>query len=216
MGALTRWLPATILGVGCLLNLTISAQRSMPLVQPLTAVPAMLAGHRGSDVPMSEEEARVAGVTSFLNRVYDSQTPAGTAPERFFVYVGYYPSQRQGRTIHSPKNCLPGAGWEPLESHREEIPAPQGRALKVNRFLIANKEQRAVVYYWYQGRGRTESSEYRVKLDLIRDSALRHRSEEALVRIVVPVTGGDSARADRLAREAAADLYRSLVSILPS
>ena len=204
------WIPAAILGVGCLLNLTISAQRSMPLVQPLTAVPVMLEGHRATEVPISEAEARVAGVSEFVNRVYDADSAS-----RFFVYVGYYPSQRQGQTIHSPKNCLPGAGWEPLESRRDTLPGADGTPIRVNRFVIANKEQRALVYYWYQGRGRTEANEYRVKLDLIRDAALRRRSEEALVRIVVPIRG-EAAQADSLARRVAADLYGSLVGILPA
>ncbi len=204
------WIPAVILGAGCLLNLSISAQRSMTLAAPLATVPQSLEGLSGTDVPISDAEARVAGVSSFVNRVY-----GGSAGQRLFIYVGYYSSQRQGKTIHSPKNCLPGAGWEPISSRRETLPAGGGTGIRVNRFVIAKDDQQAIVYYWYQGRGRTVANEYRVKLDLMRDAAIRHRSEEALVRIVVPV-GDDPAAADDLARRAAVDIYGALIGILPS
>jgi EpsI family protein len=132
----------------------------------------------------------------------------------FSVYVGYYDRQRQGQTIHSPKNCLPGGGWEPIESRREVIRSPDGD-IRANRFVIANQNQQALVYYWYQGRGRTEANEYQVKLDLIRDAAFSRRSEEALVRIVVPLTAAQAAAADSLARAAAVELHAALRTVLP-
>jgi EpsI family protein len=181
----------------------------MPLAAPLAELPRVLAGHTGTDVTINPDEVRVAGTTASLLRVYSRDSSS------FSVYVGFYERQQQGKTIHSPKNCLPGGGWEPLESRRETIAAGDG-PIRANRFVIANKEAQALVYYWYQGRGRTEANEYRVKLDLIRDAALRRRSEESLVRIVVPL-GADrtAAAADSLARAVAVELYAALTRVLP-
>jgi EpsI family protein len=205
----TAWVPAVILGIGCLLNLSVTAQREMPLADSLATIPLEMAGYPGRNQPIPPEEMRVAGTTRSLLRIYERDSV-----DYYSVYVGYYDQQRQGRTIHSPKNCLPGGGWEPVESRQEVIATAVG-PVRANRWTIAKGNQRAVVYYWYQGRGRTESNEYQVKLDLIRDSAIKRRSEEALVRIVVPWTN-DLGRADTLARRVAAELEPHLKRILPS
>jgi EpsI family protein len=143
----------------------------------------------------------------------------------FTLYVGYYDRQVQGKTIHSPRNCLPGAGWQIMTSDR--VPMPGGGAGTVNRVLLANQGVRALVYYWYQGRGRIESSEYRVKWDLLRDAAVHGRTEEALVRVVVPIprertdplSTNDDARvreADRLARTVAGEAAPMVAKVLPA
>lgn len=155
----------------------------MTLRTPLAAsLPADISGFAGSDLLLSDDEERVVGVTDYVVRNY------GTA---FSLYVGYYGRQTQGRTIHSPKNCLPGAGWEALASRTEDIETSAG-VVTVNRYLIRKGKQQALVLYWYQGRGRVESNEYRVKFDLLRDAVLRRRTEEALVRIVVPVSEAEA------------------------
>jgi len=189
-----RWAPAAVLAVGAVLaTVGVKAQRSLPLRAPLAeTVPRQIEGLAGRDIPLSDEEARVVGVTNYLVRLYeypDSSRGAGLT-----LYVGYYDRQTQGRTVHSPKNCLPGAGWEPLASRADTVVTDRG-AIVVNRYLIQKGRQQALVLYWYQGRGRVAWNEYRVKWDLLRDAALRRRSDEALVRIVVPVTTSEAAAA---------------------
>jgi EpsI family protein len=208
----STWVPAGLLGLGCALNLSISAQRTMTLTAPLSTVPTEMLGFKSTDLELDQEQVRVAGTSSLLFRRYEQ-----TGMPAFSLYVGYYAQQRQGKTIHSPKNCLPGAGWEPLESRPLLIPGEGGTSIRVNRFVVANKDQRALVYYWYQGRGRTESNEYRVKLDLILDSALRHRTEEALVRIVVPLSPERSeADTDAMASRIVRAVNAKLVTVLPA
>ncbi|MBA2671482.1 MAG: EpsI family protein [Gemmatimonadetes bacterium] len=184
------WLPAAILGFGLiLLSGGVREQVSMPLVAPLdTSVPTEVLGYTATDVEISEEEQRVAGMTNFVLRLYSPPGEVdGSMAEAFSIYVGYYDRQSQGKTIHSPRNCLPGGGWEPLTSSRERIPTPTGQ-IPVNRYLIGNGQAQALVLYWYQGRGRTEANEYLVKWHLLQDQALHGRSDEALVRVIVPVT----------------------------
>ncbi len=204
-----RWVPGGLLALGCLLTLGVNRQRSMPLAQPLGQIPLKLAGHTGRDLPISPEEQQVAGMTSYLYRVYDN------AASPFTVYVGYYDHQTQGKAIHSPKNCLPGAGWEALSSTEATVSTPLGPRT-VNRYLLQNKQQRALVLYWYQGRGRVAANEYRVKWELLRDAALLGRSEESLVRVVVYLNEQtDEATASRLAESVASALIPAVRRVLP-
>ncbi|HEX6211666.1 MAG TPA: EpsI family protein [Methylomirabilota bacterium] len=210
-GALS-WAPALVLAGGVALVGGVSEQRAMPLERSLAeAVPAVLAGRSAQDYEIPEAEREVAGMSSYLMRLYGPGAEAGEAD--FTLYVGYYESQMQGRTIHSPKNCLPGSGWEALASRQAVVPTPAG-PVTVNRYVIQRGHEKALVLYWYQGRGRVAANEYRVKLDLLRDAALHRRSEEALVRILVPFAG-DEAAAHRLATSIAAEVVPALDAALP-
>ncbi len=178
-----RWVPAGILGAGCLLLLNVNRQQTMALREPLSTIRTQFAGFTASDATIDQDQQVVAGMDQYMFRVFERPS----TQDAFSIYVGYYEQQMQGHTIHSPRNCLPGAGWDPIESSRRTLATPAG-PLQVNRYLLANKNARVLVYYWYQGRGRTEASEYKVKWNLLRDAALRGRTEEALVRVVVPLT----------------------------
>lgn len=208
-----RWAPATLLAGGVLLLSSLDAQRRPTLRGPLeAALPASAGGAEGLDVRLTEEEARALGATSYALRVYAPEEGGGSALAS--AYVAFYDRQTGGRTIHSPKNCLPGSGWEPLQSATAEVAFDQGENVRVNRYLIQRGDQRALVMYWYQGRGRVEASEYVVKWDLLRDAMLRRRSDEALVRVMVPITRSE-AEASELALETSRRVIRGLEGALP-
>lgn len=200
-----RWLPAVLLGMGFVLLLRIGRQETAPLRAPLDGLPREIAGYQSVDREIAPEERRVAGASSYLMRVFGRSA--------FSVYVGYYDAQLQGQSIHSPKNCLPGAGWEPISSGTRLVMVG-GAQYPVNRYVIGRNTATALVLYWYQGRGRISADEYRVKWELMRDKALMRRSEEALVRIVVPVTTTEAA-AEALALDAARTLIGPLFQRLP-
>lgn len=209
----TRFLPAAIFAVGCVLLLSVQAQRSLALQAPLATLEDPVAGYEHIDITVPDDQVQVAGMSSYVNRVYHADST-----EVYGLYVGYYESQRQGKTVHSPKNCLPGAGWEPVESQRRTLALPSGPA-EVNRYLLqnTNNQQRALVYYWYQGRGRVAANEYLVKWHLLRDAATRRRTDEALVRLVIPITSRMTLEdADRLAEQAARELIPDLNRHLPA
>lgn len=213
MRAATKWLPPGLLALGVLLLAGgVTQQRAMALRVPLDqVVPRMVEGRAGTDIELADDVREVAGMSSYVLREYrDGGSDAAGA---WSIYVGYYPQQSQGSTIHSPKNCIPGGGWEPVQSSRETIPTSIGAA-KVNRYVIANGPARAVVLYWYQGRGRTAANEYAVKWELLRDQALMGRSDEALVRVIVPVATSEAAAYEQ-AERIAADLVPQVDRALP-
>lgn len=217
---LVPFLPAGVLLVGVLFISGIRPQLVMKPVQPMSAIPTVYEGATGKDIPIAKEEQRIAGMSDFILREF----PRGAGT--WSIYVGYYDRQVQGKTIHSPKNCLPGAGWDIMENDAVPIGAASGPDVPhVNRVVLANKGQRALVYYWYQGRGRIAHNEYKVKWDLLRDAALHGRTEEALVRLVIyvpPVATGTAKKddaamlsADSLAHRVMNPLAESVYKVLP-
>ena len=219
MRDVTRYAPALVLVVGALLTTIVHDQQAPELTAPLATLPSAMDGFTGVDMTISEEERKIAGMSNYLLREFRADSVTA-----FSVYVGYYTYQMQGRTIHSPKNCLPGAGWQALGTGTTLIDAG-GASHLVNRYILANGDDRALVYYWYQGRGRIASNELTVKWDLLRDIALHGRSEEALVRIVVPIgrpaegasdgTNAELLAADRIAIASAARLIPAVEGVLP-
>src|SRR6476661_414581 len=210
---LRAYTPAVVLLLGCALVFHGTRdQVAVPLAGSLSTVLANVDGYRIQEQHVSDEERRIAGMTDYVARVY--WRPDSTVA--FTTYVGYYDRQTQGKSMHSPKNCLPGAGWEILAGGTTTVTAADGPHV-VNRYLLKNGAAQAVVYYWYQGRGRVVASEYAVKWDLLRDAALEGHTEEALVRIIVPVDPTDSAqtRADQLAQQIAPRLLADVRAVLP-
>jgi EpsI family protein len=149
----------------------------------------------------------VLGVDEYVNRVYTSPTarPVG-------LYVGYYGGQRQGDTIHSPLNCLPGAGWQPVARERPRLEAG-GLGIVVNRLVIEKGLERQVVLYWYQSHGRVVASEYWGKVYTVLDALRTGRTDAALVRIIAPVRGQGRA-AEIEATETATRFAKALFPLL--
>jgi EpsI family protein len=165
--------------------LTMRAAAEAPVSrQPLTQLPRQLGLWTGSsDLAFADDIVAQLGVDEYINRRYVA-ADASVAP--IALYIGYYNSQRQGDTIHSPQNCLPGAGWQPVETGDVLIPGAAGAA-RVNQYVIQKGIDRQLVLYWYQGRGRIVANEYTNKLLLMYDAATLHRTNGALVRVIAPI-----------------------------
>ncbi len=209
------YLPAVVLLMGCaLLFHGTRDQETVPLPGNLNSVLAAVGTYRVEDQTVSDDERRVAGMTNYVARIYwQDSTPV------FTTYVGYYERQTQGKSIHSPRNCLPGAGWEILTPGTANVTAASGTH-QVNKYLLKNGSTQALVFYWYQGRGRVVANEYRVKFNLLRDAALEGHTEEALVRLVIPVPvkpNGtlDMARAEQLGASLSPRLMDDVEKVLP-
>ncbi|GAG06378.1 unnamed protein product, partial [marine sediment metagenome] len=126
------------------------------------------------------------------------------AGERVNLYVAYYENQRKGESPHSPRVCIPGGGWQITSLSREQLDLEQSDepTLHFNRTLIKRGEQRQLVYYWFQQRGRLMANEYLVKWYLLVDALAKNRTDGALVRLVTPIDSREPiAAGDRRLRQ---------------
>lgn len=170
----------------------------------------------------SEEILKVLGVDEYLNRSYTRGRQAIVG-----LYIGYYESQRQGDAIHSPLNCLPGAGWEALSKSYLPVqvmtaPADQGgvpKSIEINRYIIRKGLDRQVVLYWYQSQGRVVANEYWSKIQMVLGAIRSNRTDAAMVRVITPILGSDAAaetKAEQQAVEFVKLIYPHLGRYLPN
>jgi EpsI family protein len=134
------------------------------------------------------------------------------------LYVAYYDSQRKGEAVHSPRSCLPGGGWQLRDFNQRTLSNVKigGRPLRVNRTLIELGDQRQLVYYWFQQRGRIVTNEFAVKWYLFWDALTRHRTDGALVRLIVTLpAAGNEADADRRLADLASQVAPILTHYVP-
>ena len=156
---------------------------------PLKSFPSQLDAWSGTDVPMEKDVLEVLGPGDFLLRIYRNQLKAEPYVD---LFIAYFRSQRAGDTIHSPKNCLPGAGWTPVESTHITLSLPGHGPFPASRYVIAKGDARQLVLYWYWAHDRGVASEYWAKFYLVADSMRMNRSDGALVRITTAMYPGES------------------------
>lgn len=201
---------AALIVAAVLLHASSRGSSYEPARQPLRTIPLSIQTWTGADLPLEERIVEAAGVNDYVNRLY--KAPDGSQIE---LYIGYYKNQRSGDVIHSPRNCLPGAGWEPVQTGRLPIRLPDGSSIAVNDFLIQKGLDRRLVLYWYEGRGRAIASEYSAKMWMIADAMARNRTDGALVRMAVSMPHGETTARVGATRFVQA-LYPSLHSFIPN
>ncbi len=198
---------------GTVVNLWERIGEASVVRRELKEFPTELGGwrQRGVDTRFDAQTESVLRADDYLSRDY---TLADGRMANF--YVGYYATQRNGATYHSPLNCLPGAGWTLNEPATLQItPANGGAAFEANRYIIQNGDTRQMLVYWYQGRGRAVASEYWGKIYTVVDSVKRRRSDGAMVRVIVPIQKSD-ADALALATDLAATASPALPNFVPN
>jgi EpsI family protein len=198
-----------------------SKSEVVPIRASLAQFPAAVGDWRGQNAPdFTPDILAILGVDEYLNRMYYARTERPVS-----LYIGYYESQRQGDTIHSPLNCLPGAGWIPVQRRRIQIPVVDGgvqKQIEVNSIEIEKGLDRQAVLYWYQSHGRIVASEYWGKFYSVWDALRLNRTDGALVRVIVPFGRANEASSDEsIAAERAAitfvqGIFPRLSEYLPS
>ncbi len=188
----------------------VSRGENTPALQPLSGFPVEIGGWRSvQEGTLDEATMEVLRADDVLSRTYAESS--GHRPANLFI--AYFKSQRAGQAPHSPKNCLPGAGWVPSDSGEMDIEVP-GRAITVNRYIVSKGDEKSVVLYWYQSHQRVIASEYAAKVYLVADAIRYNRTDTALVRVVVPVAGDEAAAMDT-AKRFVQSIFPSLGQFLP-
>lgn len=191
-----------------------SRGENIPSVRPLRDFPLEFTGwtmaHEGY---VDDETQSVLRADDTLVRMYANpkfQTQAN-------LFVAFFKTQRTGKTPHSPKNCLPGSGWEKSTDDYLDVSIPGvDEPVQVNRYIVSKGDAKSLVLYWYQTPNRIVASEYKAKLLTVEDAIRYNRTDTALVRVVVPVQGNNDAAAQQIAVDFVQSFFVPLRKYLPS
>ena len=200
---------ALVLFSGILVTHEFSPKLAPGLSRPLRELPSIAGYSRIEDRPFENDVVEAIGADDYVNRAY-----LGSAPP-IELFIGYYKDQRSGDKIHSPKNCLPRSGWEPVRSTRVQIGTAGISPLLVNEYLVAKGSKRDMVLYWYQGHGRVVASEYLAKVWLVVDGLKQRSPDGAMIRIWTSGADGEQSahlRAVNFARQ----VYPLVAGFLPN
>jgi EpsI family protein len=189
----------------------------VPPSRPLSELPETIGSRSAIDIAIEPRVLELLGGGTFLNRVYTLQgtgAAAGTSDRTpIGLFIGYFPTQRSGQSIHSPQNCLPGAGWVFESSGVTDLTDPTGKRYTVGEYLISNGGATQEVLYWYRVHGRSIASDYKAKAYTLADSIRYSRTDAALVRVITPIEPGE----DRTeAHRRAVDFANRIVPLLPA
>jgi EpsI family protein len=174
-----------------------SRKEIVPSIPPLSTLPTQFGSWMlAKEGTVEKEVADVLKADDLLDRTYVSSQLNSQA----HMFMAFFKSQRTGQSPHSPKNCLPGAGWVQSVSDSLMIPI-EGRPqpIEVNRYVVAKGDQKSLVLYWYQSRDRVVASEYSAKFYVVADAMRYNRTDTALVRVIVPVMNDNVDEAQRSA-----------------
>jgi EpsI family protein len=202
-----------LVGAGAISRASLSEET--PPRQSFSTFPADINEWKGQPADRFDQRVLdVLGVDEYVNRVYfaPGQRPAG-------LYIGFYQSQRYTATMHSPMNCLPGSGWQPVKTSRMALdvastPNGPGRRIMVNLVSIQKGLDKQVVVYWYQSHGRVVASEYWGKIYTVLDAIRLNRTDAAMVRIISPVGNQDRPMAEEDATRSALGFARAVFPLL--
>lgn len=208
-GSTRLWITAGVLLSAALILHTVSHGESIIPHQPLHDLPYTIANWSGQERPLQNQVIQAVGVSDYTSRLYQSHTELPVD-----LYIGYYANQRTGDTIHSPKNCLPGSGWDPIKSEYLTIPIPNQPPIVVNEYMIQKDQDKELVLYWYQSRGRVIASEYTGKFWMMVDAISRNRTDGSLVREVTPMNDGEENARARLVKFTQS-VYQKIDAIIP-
>jgi EpsI family protein len=195
----------------------------VPPSEPLALLPHSIDNLTAEDFPLDAETLSVLGKGDFLNRMYSSEPPTyeeiaanpklshkGAPPVGLFI--GYFPTQRTGQSIHSPQHCLPGAGWVFDSQKYTDLQDINGKHFTVGEYVINNGEVKQFVIYWYQAHGRSVANEYKAKLYMVADAIRTNRTDGSIVRVITQIAPSESI-AD--ARDRAVSFTTNLTPLLP-
>lgn len=165
------------------------------------------------EMPLDKETLDVLKADDILSRAYINHKDGVAAT----LFVAFFETQRTGKAPHSPKNCLPGAGYVPSQAGVREIAIPgQASPIYVNQYVVSRGQNQSIVFYWYQARNRVIASEYSAKIYTVADAIRYHRSDTSLVRVVVSVNDGNTTKAINTAVAFVQQFFTPLKDYLPA
>jgi EpsI family protein len=169
---------------------------NVPYVGPLFGFPSHIAQwYAWHDYPLDPDTEAVLKADDVLSRLYFDPTKSRGCADNpdnpnpcVGLFIAFFKTQRYGQAPHSPKNCLPGSGWDQVSSERPAITVPgESQPIVINNFITQRGSDKSVSLYWYQSHQRIIASEFGAKFWSIVDSIRYNRSDTAIVRVTIPV-----------------------------
>lgn len=192
-----------------------SRAETAPLIGSLSMFPVAFHGWAAArDFPIEQETLEILRADDTLNRLYTDPVKRRAV----LLFVAYFKTQRYGQSPHSPRNCLPGAGWEPVSglSSRPALQVPGvTNPIVINKYVTAHGDELSVTLYWYQSHGRVIASEWDAKFWSVADSIRYHRSDTSIVKITIPVVSGNVDAAAETGYDFARAAFPELLRQLP-
>lgn len=206
------WVTVLMLAQAALLYSSMHPE-AVPPSTPLVQMPQSLGEWRqvAADGVTDPEVMAVLRADDVLLRPY-----ATVRGERADLFIAAFRSQRNGKAPHSPKNCLPGSGWDPIVEDEISVDVGQAAPIPVNRYVVAHGEERSLALYWYQSRDRSVASEYKAKFWVVADAMRYNRTDTAIVRVTVPIFNRDNDAAERIGVAFIKTFYPAIRQILPN
>ena len=148
----------------------------------LDKLPYTIDGMSGVDILMEKSVIKELDPDVYVFRNYTS------ADGRIInVYIGYYGTQKGGRSAHNPEGCYPGAGWSILGESMTEVPVKQGgykRDIKLNVLQVKRGNVNQLVYHWYQTeRDTVIVNGVQQNINRFKNRLLHNRDDGAFIRI---------------------------------
>jgi len=205
---------ATILAINFGTSRFQEREEYIPDVPSLNTFPLKISDWQGREQAIEKVYLDQLKLSNYFTASYIGPTNTDSVE----LYIAYYESQRKGASVHSPKACLPGGGWQIAEFDEKLISdiGPEGESLKVNRVLIELGDSKQLVYYWFQQRDRNLTNEYLVKWYIFWDALTKNRTDGSLIRLVTPVMPSEGvAAADERLRAFIKEIDPQLAYFLP-
>jgi EpsI family protein len=185
----------------------------IPTSRPLSQAPQTFGSWTMVQESLVDKETQdVLKADDLLNRVYRSPSE----PTDVSLFVAGFRTQRNGKSPHSPKNCLPGSGWTQLSSDDYPVDVGLDAPIVVNRYVIVHGDERELVLYWYQSRGRVVADEFKAKFWVVADAMRLNRTDTALVRVVVRINNSNVDAATRTGADFVKAFFTTLRAYLPA
>lgn len=162
---------------------TRSPKSAPPTHRAFATLPEDVGDWHGREIPLPEDVLAILGSGDYSDRIYQS---SANEP-RIDLFLGYIPDQRRGNMLHSPKLCLPGAGWAPLSADVIQLTLDRSTSFPANRYVVQRASDRQVVLYWYISHKRIVTDEFLAALFRLVDALHSNRTEAALIRVATPV-----------------------------
>ncbi len=200
-----------IMALTLVLHNYVSQAEAVHSTTPLSTFPTQIGEWKGNTDRFDDKIYEVLGVDdSFLANYF------GPDNRLIQLYVGFYGSQREGDIIHSPRNCMPGGGWNITRTTDKTLDIGDGGKATVRQLLLEKGKQKQIVLYWFQSRGRIIASEYNQKIYLVLDAIFRNRTDGSFVRLITPVVDDDEETAAAAIERFGERLIPLLSNYIPS